>query len=493
MPLISPSMTRIGTIIVLSLILNSQFIYGTVVNISAPDYKNQTIIWKKKIDYISNQYQIIDQQTINGDGFAKLNFDAQQIELTELHIGRSHAMLYLDTATTHYNLYFPKDTLIEEASFKKSKVQLLFINIESTDINNLILDFNLQVDFFLYGDTSKIIRMAKHNREFQDSLNNFKFLLAKRYDRFPIKFLHNYIRYEIALLEQLAHQSKGEYYKSYLYDNYLKNNEINYKNDAYMQFFNIFYSDVFSIGNVGFNEKIKFAVNNFGSFHKLLEVIKGSRFFINPKLAELAIIKGLYDGFNSIDYNTETILSFLIEIRDNSKWEQHRIIASNCILELTKLSKGAAFPNFKFIDTNQLEISIKNLKGKYTYLNFFATWNNNSLHEMEVINQFSKKYSFINFLSVNLDGQVSDLKEFLANNDFNSWPICFPLNKEDIISYLNLDHLPTHLLIDPKGFIYQYPSLPPISLYNDQSIDKLFFDIQKKLEPKKKYNIGSRN
>ena len=66
-------------------------------------------------------------------------------------------------------------------------------------------------------------------------------------------------------------------------------------------------------------------------------------------------------------------------------------------------------------------------------------------------------------------------------------------NKEDIISYLNLDHLPTHLLIDPKGFIYQYPSLPPISLYNDQSIDKLFFDIQKKLEPKKKYNIGSRN
>ena len=79
-------MTRIGTIIVLSLILNSQFIYGTVVNISAPDYKNQTITWKKKIDYISNQYQIIDQQTINGNGFVKLNFDAQQIELTGNHL-----------------------------------------------------------------------------------------------------------------------------------------------------------------------------------------------------------------------------------------------------------------------------------------------------------------------------------------------------------------------------------------------------------------------
>ena len=31
----------------------------------------------------------------------------------------------------------------------------------------------------------------------------------QKIQNYPIKFLHNYIRYEIALLEQLAHQSKG--------------------------------------------------------------------------------------------------------------------------------------------------------------------------------------------------------------------------------------------------------------------------------------------
>ena len=109
----------------------------------------------------------------------------------------------------------------------------------------LILDFNLQLDYFLYGDTTKLIRMAKHNKKFQDSLNEFKISLTKRYQNYPIKFLHNYIRYEIALLEQLAHQSKENIIKLFV-RNLFKNNEINYNNDSYMQFFNIFYSDVFS-------------------------------------------------------------------------------------------------------------------------------------------------------------------------------------------------------------------------------------------------------
>ena len=53
--------------------------------------------------------------------------------------------------------------------------------------------------------------MAKHNKEFQDSLNSFKIFLSERYKFNKIKYLHNYIRYEIAILEQLAHQNKGDF------------------------------------------------------------------------------------------------------------------------------------------------------------------------------------------------------------------------------------------------------------------------------------------
>ena len=97
----------------------------TNVSIYAPAYKNQSIIWKKKIDYITNM-KIIAQKTIDSNGYVKLYFDFNESELTEISIGRSHSMLYVDTSNYEYNLYFPKDTLIDKASLKNPKFKLYF-------------------------------------------------------------------------------------------------------------------------------------------------------------------------------------------------------------------------------------------------------------------------------------------------------------------------------------------------------------------------------
>ena len=486
-------MNRLSLKLLLIFVFSIHFALGTVINIAAPDYKNETIIWKKKFDYISNKFVILDQQIIDSNGNAKLIFKNTQIELTEIFIGRSHGMLYLDTATSNYNLFIPKDTLIEKASLKKSNIQFLFIDLKKNDINHLILDFNLELDFFLYGDTNKIIRMAKHNKEFQDSLNNFKIYLSARYRSNKIKYLHNYIRYEIALLEQLAHQNKGDYYKTYLFESYLKTNEINYNNDAYMQFFNLFYKDVFKVGGLAINDKIKFAINNYNDYKRLIKAMDNSKYFSNPKLKELAAIKGLYDSYYSPNYIPENIISILNNIAENSQWNLHKNIASNCIAEITKLSVGTPCPNLKFNDINDKDISIDDFKGKYTYINFFASWNNNSMHEMEVINQFQENYEFVNFISVNLDYNFKSYKKVVAKKLYKSWPVVYPLNKQGLISYFQLDHLPTHLLIDPNGDIYQYPALPPTALYNSQSIDETFFKIEKNLSPKKSFQFGEKN
>ena len=467
--------------------------FGTVLNISAPDYKNEIIVWKKKFDYISNKFEILDQKMIDSNGNAKLIFKNYKIELTEISIGRSHGMLYLDTATSHYNIFIPKDTLINKSSLKKSNIQFLFVDLKKNDINHLILEFNRELDFFLYGDTNKIIRMAKHNKEFQDSLNSFKIYLSEKYKFNKIKYLHNYIRYEIALLEQLAHQNKGDFYKTYLYDSYLKINEINYNNDIYMQFFNQFYRDVFKVGGPAIYDKIKFAINNYNDYEKLVEAMDNSKYFSNPKLKELAAIKGLYDSFYSLDYIPENIISILNHIALNSQWSLHKDIALNCINEITKLSVGNACPNFKFTDISNKEISIEEFKGKYTYINFFASWNSNSLHEMEVINQFQENYEFINYISVNLDCDFKSYKKVTAEKLYKSWPVVYPLNKQSIITHFQLDHLPTHLLIDPDGNIYQYPALPPTTLYNSHSIDETFFKIEKTLSTNKNFRIGKKN
>ena len=112
---------------------------------------------------------------------------------------------------------------------------------------------------------------------------------------------------------------------------------------------------------------------------------------------------------------------------------------------------------------------------------------------MEVINQFQENYEFINYISVNLDCDFKSYKKVTAEKLYKSWPVVYPLNKQGLITHFQLDHLPTHLLIDPDGNIYQYPALPPTTLYNSQSIDETFFKIEKTLSTNKNFRIGKKN
>ena len=69
-------MNRLSLKLLLIFVFSIHFALGTVINIAAPDYKNETIIWKKKFDYISNKFVILDQQIIDSNGNAKLIFNS---------------------------------------------------------------------------------------------------------------------------------------------------------------------------------------------------------------------------------------------------------------------------------------------------------------------------------------------------------------------------------------------------------------------------------
>ena len=54
-----------------------------------------------------------------------------------------------------------------------------------------------------------------------------------------------------------------------------------------MQFFNLFYSDVFKIGGIELNDKIKFAINNYNELEKLIEIIQSCKYFSSPNFQNL--------------------------------------------------------------------------------------------------------------------------------------------------------------------------------------------------------------
>ena len=104
-----------------------------------------------------------------------------------------------------------------------------------------------------------------------------------------------------------------------------------------------------------------------------------------------------------------------------------------------------------------------------------------------------KKYSFVNFISINLDNRKEDFYDYIKNNKKYNWNICNIDNNIEIYEQYSIDHLPSYVLINPDGTICQYPAYPPSPLYNNFSIDKTFFDIEKKNSTKETFIIGGKN
>ena len=111
------------------------------------------------------------------------------------------------------------------------------------------------------------------------------------------------------------------------------------------------------------------------------------------------------------------------------------------------------------------------------------------LKEMEIIEQLANKYNAIQFISVNLDETENSFANFLRTNQYK-WEIGRPQNPQDVIELFKLDHLPTYIFIDTDGVIVQYPAYTPSPLYNNQSIDVTFFNLQKKLDQRQRLRIG---
>ena len=120
-----------------SVVNNSLF--AIEIQINAPDYQGKNVKWRKKTDYITNQYQLLAESKIDTNGLVTLNKKIEKIELTEIVIGKSFGLLYLDTATQFYNIYFPKDTILDTMSLKKNQIQLVFLDLDILDKHFLIL------------------------------------------------------------------------------------------------------------------------------------------------------------------------------------------------------------------------------------------------------------------------------------------------------------------------------------------------------------------
>ena len=125
----------------------------------------------------------------------------------------------------------------------------------------------------------------------------------------------------------------------------------------------------------------------------------------------------------------------------------------------TSLKKGQPSPKFDYPDINGKNVSLDDLKGKYVYVDVWATWCGPCKKEIPFLKELDSEYEGKDLAIVSLSIDKMENKDkwlkmikdqelqgiqILADKDWNS----------DFVTSYNITGIPRFILIDPEGNIY---------------------------------------
>ena len=141
---------------------------------------------------------------------------------------------------------------------------------------------------------------------------------------------------------------------------------------------------------------------------------------------------------------------------------------------------GSPSPKFSYIDINDNIVKLDDLKGKYVFIDVWATWCGPCIKEIPYLKELEHKFrdKDIQFVSISIDKLKDKEKwknmviekqltgvQLLADNDWNS----------DFVKGYMIKGIPAFILIDPNGIIIDPMAPKPsnsklIKLFNEAGI-----------------------
>lgn len=460
----------------------------------APSFKGQIASLVTFEDYVSYEYKILDRGIVDEKGYITFETDPKKGMKAIIQIQDKSGVIYLDPKTPKYKVSFP----LEVENVQKlngNTVRLIFDNLPKNDLNTLILEFNLRFDYFLYGDTSRVLLTASQSKTFQDSLANFTSRTFKLYKDVDNPYFKDYFKYSIASIALYSNKTDPGKNKYIIFETFIKNNPILYHNDAYMSFIKDFYLDALSDVILFDRDKIVFAINKLSSRSALDEAMSAPYYLKNDEFRELIMVNALLEAYHTTYFDRNNMQVILKKIIEDPISEVHASIARNVLKYENKLLIGSDAPLFSWTERNGETVNLRSLRGRHVYLQFWASWNKPSLQEMLIIKQLKEKYGkYVTFVSISLDADPKAYEEFVQHNTKGmDWHFGYYNGDSKILDDYNLRNVPIYFFIDDKGKIKQAPALTPSPNGTYKSIDETFFYLKQKLEPKADFHIGGRN
>ena len=142
-------------------------------------------------------------------------------------------------------------------------------------------------------------------------------------------------------------------------------------------------------------------------------------------------------------------------------------------IRLAAFSEGSDMPDFTLPDQNGKKIKLSDFRGKYVYIDLWATWCGPCRREMPFLKQLEEEYKGrnITFLSLSTDARKADWLKMVKSHPMTGMQLFLGTGSRFQTAY-KADGIPHFILLDPEGKIVNAnmlrPSSPDIRSYLDR-------------------------
>jgi hypothetical protein len=442
----------------------------------APAYVGKEISFSAVVDYITHTEEVLATAVVQKDSSCTVKFEVSYTQRINIKADIHSSFMYVEPEKK-YTIYIPKPNPKESGLVSGSRLELTFLDLDTTDINYKILQFQFACDKQL---TDNYYMKYAKPKEFDAAMKRFRDSISINYDRDSSIFFKVFVRYTFATLDEMNHPSSRPAYEKFEF--YINKRPIFYENDIYMEYFNDFYDLIFTRLDYETSDSVNTAIQS-GSAKKLMIALGNEPMLVPFPIRELAMIKGLAQEYRSGYLPKKNILLILDSVAKGSKLPQHRIIARNVIDKLIQVNPGAPAPPLFFMnDSGDTLKTLKNFDGKHIYIHFYDPSTQKSKLELPPLIKLYEKYkNDVHFVSLypKKTYSASDSLSFIAPIPWEKYvidPSSSTMNNYKVSTF------PTYVLIDAIGHVVSAPALGPMPNGTYMTIDFTFFKIQEMLK-----------
>lgn len=327
-----------------------------------------------------------------------------------------------------------------------------------------------ETDFIAFVDSSRrvldsvLVQFTTNNARFDtdfmkhQALSNY-YLIAQ--------WLENYPSYREYFIEQEMEPISAEYEKkrhalilndsnAVLVDSY-----IDYLEDV-----------VYNAATSYYNAHLDSLQHNRYAYYELRYQAADSTFTL-PILKDYFAYSPIAD---MVEYESPTISDSLFAVFKKQVSTQGFVEElENELAEWKHLTKGNRAPTFSYPSINGDTVSLEDLRGKYVYIDIWATWCGPCLAEIPDLKRLEKKYRYqpVQFVSISIDNSQSAWEYKVKNDNLGGIQLhAEEAWKAQLVKDYKIGGIPRFILIDKEGILIDANASRPSGTIETQ-LDKL--------------------